>query len=79
MPDYGSYFGSIDGRAVASTSQIPVSEEARAAIEQWWQLGYGDSDACPNLDDGGYEALTRDLARRLQDELGSEWHVTWEL
>lgn len=79
MPDYGPYFGTVDGRAVTSVSQIPVSETTRAEIDRWWQIGYGDSDLGLDLDDDGYESLTRDLVSRLRAELGPEWDVTWDL
>ncbi len=79
MPDYGPYFGTVDGQAVTSASQIPVSDTTRAEIDQWWQIGYGDSDPGIDVDDDGYENFTRDLVSRLQAELGPEWNVTWEL
>jgi hypothetical protein len=79
VPDDGPYFGSVDNQAVTATSQIPVSEATRAAIEEWWQIGYGNSDPRPDLDDEGYEAFTRDLASRLRSELGPDWIVTSEL
>ena len=54
-----------------------MSEKLRTDIEQWWQIGYGTPGR--DFDDDGYEAITRDLASRLQDELGPDWEVTWRL
>ena len=78
-PDYGPYYGLLDGSPITSIAQIPVSDDLRAAIHEWWQAGYGDTDPRPDLDDNGYEQLTRDLASRLRDEAGSDWLISWEL
>jgi hypothetical protein len=78
-PDYGPYLGRIDDRVVTSAAQIPVSDASRARVEDWWEAGYGESDVRPDLDDQGYENLTRELADLLQEELGPAWRVSWEL
>jgi hypothetical protein len=78
-PDAGPYFGVLDGRAVQATDDLPVSSELRVAVQSWWDSAWGEHDPRPDLDDEGYESLTADLVRQLQDELGPDWIVTYSL